>query len=159
MELMNKFFLALLMILGLATPANAAEKNLEISFGPNVDRGSAFSTKYFAVGYGYNFDPVSIHPECGFWNKDGLTWTCALQGRINIEANSGIFSFAGFGPAWVSRVDDRLSTPFEFSLTGALGLRQRGWSVALRFQHFSNAGIKQPNVGYDFALGSVQFPL
>lgn len=37
----------------------------------------------------------------------------------------------------------------------AFGKRRR-FSVSYRFQHLSNAGIKQPNPGTDFSLGYVR---
>ena len=49
--------------------------------------------------------------------------------------------------------DKRFSTAFNFGDHIAVGWRfgaQRQHEVALRLQHFSNAGIRQPNPGEDF---------
>jgi hypothetical protein len=58
--------------------------------------------------------------------------------------------------------EKRFSTAFNFGDHLAFGHRshgQSGWEWSLRFQHFSNAGIDQPNPGENFVQLRLVLPL
>lgn len=70
----------------------------------------------------------------------------------------GVFVEIGVGVNWITphfqAGDERFSTAFNFGdhlgVGGRFGAKGEH-EVSLRFQHFSNAGIKNPNPGIDFA--------
>ncbi|GAB4466835.1 MAG: hypothetical protein OHK0044_07100 [Burkholderiaceae bacterium] len=77
--------------------------------------------------------------------------------RYAFDGAAGWFVEAGIGanviaPVYRSR-DKRFSTAFNFGDHVGVGWRSStrpGWSLALRVQHFSNAGIARPNPGENF---------
>jgi len=69
----------------------------------------------------------------------------------------GLFVELGVGLNWIvphyRTHDHRFSTAFNFGDHGGVGVRFGDvgqHEVSLRFEHFSNAGIKNPNPGIDF---------
>lgn len=101
----------------------------------------------------------------GVWNPHGsggnalgdlgLTPILRLQGA----GRSGVFAEAGVGVHVLSRTrlsDDKVfSTAFQFGDRVAVGYRfgdTLDSELALRLQHYSNAGIKEPNPGINFFL-------
>lgn len=71
------------------------------------------------------------------------------SGRLFFEVGIGANVLA---PVYRSN-DKRFSTTFNFGDHVALGYRfgaRQRHEVALRWQHFSNAGIREPNPGEDF---------
>ena len=78
---------------------------------------------------------------------------------LRYTISNGLFVEAGIGvnaitPIFRSR-DHQFSTTFNFVDHLGFGLRfgaSRENEISLRVQHFSNAGIKKPNPGQDFAV-------
>ena len=69
----------------------------------------------------------------------------------------GWYVEGGIGAALLSERydndDNRLSTLFQFSdHVGAGYAFQNKWDVALNVEHFSNGGIKSPNIGVNFLI-------
>ncbi|GAB3102242.1 acyloxyacyl hydrolase [Cupriavidus yeoncheonensis] len=108
---------------------------------------------------------LGIEASAGVWNPHGgggnalgdlgLTPILRLQGA----GSSGVFLEAGVGVHALSRThlsDDKVfSTAFQFGDRVAVGYRfgdALDSELALRLQHYSNAGIKEPNPGINFLL-------
>lgn len=77
--------------------------------------------------------------------------------RLTSSGPLGVFGEIGIGVNVIAplyrTVDKRFSTAFNFGDHIGVGLRPwgpKGAEISLRFQHFSNAGIKQPNPGENF---------
>jgi lipid A 3-O-deacylase len=78
--------------------------------------------------------------------------------RLSTPYSRGVFFYeAGIGLNFITPVFNsparRFSTVFNFGDHLGVGWRPAalsGWEIALRFQHFSNAGIKKPNPGQNF---------
>jgi lipid A 3-O-deacylase len=110
----------------------------------------------------------------GYWEASFGRWSCRLEPGRSIDwvtqlgvtpvlrwrpkgAGNGWFVEAGIGvnlllPTYRSG-DKQFSTTFNFGDHVAVGRRfgdAGRHEVALRLQHFSNAGIKQPNPGENF---------
>ena len=86
----------------------------------------------------------------------GYTPMFRLQRPIS-DGSAAFFVEAGIGARLLSHVhtapDRSLSTAFQFSSELGAGLqfgREGRATVGLRYQHISNAGIKEPNPGMDF---------
>ncbi|CAG9170566.1 hypothetical protein LMG23992_01646 [Cupriavidus laharis] len=108
---------------------------------------------------------LGFEASAGVWNPHGsggnalgdlgLTPILRLQGA----GPSGVFVEAGVGVHVLSRTrisDDKVfSTAFQFGDRVAVGYRfgdALDSELALRLQHYSNAGIKEPNPGINFFL-------
>jgi hypothetical protein len=82
--------------------------------------------------------------------------------RYTFRGDAGWFVEGGIGANLIAPVyrssEKQFSTAFNFGDHLGIGWRSpgaRAWEWALRFQHFSNAGIARPNPGEDF----VQFQI
>jgi len=74
------------------------------------------------------------------------SWSASWFGELGVGANV-------LAPIYRSG-DKRFSTQFNFGDHVAVGKRfgpDNKYELALRFQHFSNAGIREPNPGENFA--------
>ncbi|WER48093.1 acyloxyacyl hydrolase [Cupriavidus sp. WKF15] len=108
---------------------------------------------------------LGVEASAGIWNPHGsggntlgdlgLTPILRLQGG----GSSGVFVEAGVGVHVLSRThisDEKVfSTAFQFGDRVAVGYRfgdALDSELALRLQHYSNAGIKEPNPGINFFL-------
>lgn len=70
---------------------------------------------------------------------------------------TGAYAEAGIGVHMLSDLYDngthRLATRFQFGDHVALGYRfAGGWDASVKFQHFSNGGIKHPNGGVNYLV-------
>jgi len=50
-----------------------------------------------------------------------------------------------------------LSSNFLFEDRVGAGIRINNWDLSLRYMHYSNAGIKEPNDGIDIFIGSISY--
>lgn len=88
----------------------------------------------------------------------GLTPTIRWQ-ALN---HQGAYAEAGLGPHLNSGVYNnngrRLSTNLQFGTVLGLGyVMSNGLDLAIRVEHFSNGGIKQPNNGVNVAIAKVGY--
>lgn len=77
--------------------------------------------------------------------------------RLTSDGALGVFGELGIGVNVIAPIyetdDKRFSTAFNFGDHIGVGMRPwgaKGAEIALRVQHFSNAGIKHPNPGENF---------
>ena len=81
--------------------------------------------------------------------------------RFESDSRKGWFLDAGVGPNLLSRLYENrkrdFSTAFQFGDSIAVGYQSDRWVAGVTFQHFSNAAIKQPNPGVNFALFSIGY--
>jgi hypothetical protein len=117
----------------------------------------------------------STELSLGHWRADGAAdgrhsshtafgWTPTL--RMEPTSRFGLFAELGIGAHLITPVyrrgDRRFSTAFNFGDHIGIGWRPESWrggEVSLRFQHFSNAGLKQPNPGDNFVQLRLRLPL
>ena len=77
--------------------------------------------------------------------------------RWQQDNKKGLYAEAGIGVHVLSHLynnaDKRLSTAFQFGDHVGIGyVFSNNLDLSLRFEHFSNAGIKQPNTGVNFGV-------
>jgi lipid A 3-O-deacylase len=101
----------------------------------------------------------------GAWNGDvGSLVELGLTPVFRYARHErGLYFDGGIGVHWLSEthissaVD--FSTRFQFGDHVALGYRFKRYDFALRVQHFSNAGIENPNPGINFLSLRVGYAL
>jgi lipid A 3-O-deacylase len=82
--------------------------------------------------------------------------------RYQRDDKLGWYVEGGIGLNLLSRVydngNDRLSTAFQFGDHLGIGyVLDKKWDIGLKYQHFSNGGIKKPNSGVDFILAKASY--
>lgn len=106
--------------------------------------------------------------EVGYWNSDkggpnDDLWEVGLTPVLRLAPKSGDvrpYVEAGIGGHVLSdtRIGPRnLSTAWQFGSHLGAGVRCGTFALGYRFQHLSNASIKQPNDGIDFHMVSASF--
>jgi opacity protein-like surface antigen len=117
--------------------------------------GAWFLSGYWDAELGY------LETDIGIYNElVDVSVTPVLRLQRDADLSSGVtpYAEAGIGTHLISetRLGRRnLSTAFQFgSLVGlGVGFGDRGqYELSYRFQHISNADIKQPNDGHDLHL-------
>lgn len=84
--------------------------------------------------------------------------------RFQQDSKKGFYAEAGIGVHLMSQLydnnDDKLSTAFQFGDHIGIGyVFDNKLDVGLKYQHFSNGGIKSPNSGVDFTVLRISYPL
>lgn len=104
-------------------------------------------TAYRGVpGQHQNLAVVGITPVLRYQRDDKLGWYA--EGGIGANLLSELYNNDGH----------QLSTAFEFGDHMGVGyVMANKWDLALKFQHYSNAGIKRPNSGVNFVVASVRY--
>ncbi len=97
-------------------------------------------------GYGVHSLGVALSPVFTYLFNGSGSITPYLEGGIGISW----FSKKQIGPR-------NLATHFLFEDRVGAGLRIGNWDISVRYMHYSNAGIKQPNSGIDIFIGSISY--
>lgn len=140
-----KMIFACLMLL-ISVPAFAVD-HLTLAFGPSIN--GSVNPKMGAIGYEKVLGNLSLKAHCGAMFTEKWNPWCAAVVSARVETTSGLFMRTGVGPAYFGHTDDRHSSRGQFNISTAIGLVQNGFAVGLEHDHFSNAGLVQPNLGSD----------
>lgn len=168
----------IILSLGLLPASQAASQaaTWQLAAGPTRSEGSALeisrSTARWETTLGYVSDQdVHVHtlqdtctagsagPECITLSStlrrtvDGYGYL-SVQRRFAFRPDATLKPILGFGVVANSDTNPYVSSALTFSLSAGLRLGKR-WSVEWR--HFSNAGLKQPNLGQDILLLRASF--
>lgn len=161
---------ALALAAALAVPAGASAQALTFTVGAGDD-----DTTLYRLGYSEDFAHWSTDgnwqwtgawlAEVGYWESDDGRgnqgddlWEVGLTPLVRLEATRpgpvSPYLELGLGGHVLSetRIGDRnLATAWQFGSHLGLGLKLGARArLAYRFQHLSNASIKQPNDGINF---------
>jgi hypothetical protein len=126
---------------------------LGIGVGKRILERGPFE-RFGSVGMRYGGQTWKVQTSAGYWmapaHLERHSFYGSLQGGVQVEGKGGTYAQMMFGPALISQDDCRITGMFQFHLTGGLGIvDDNGTGVSLLWTHFSNAGIKQPNLGRD----------
>ena len=161
----------ILIILSLGMLPASQAATWQLAAGPTRSEGSAVeisrSTVRWETAVGYVTDQdVNIHtlqdtcmagiagPECVTLSAtvrrsvDGYGYL-SVQRRFAFRPDATLKPILGFGVVANTDTNPYVSSPVTFSLSAGMRLGRR-WS--LEWRHFSNAGLKQPNLGEDMLL-------
>jgi opacity protein-like surface antigen len=175
--------LALAAALLFATPAAHAIDSMSVELG--TDDSSNTSVDLVRIGVQWNWArQFALGPDWqigGFWDLSVAYWkndspqrTTSSLADIGFtpvfrlqQANPGQFApylEAGVGAHVLSKssvsAERRFGTLFQFGSHLGLGLRfgvKQAFDVGYRYQHLSNASIKDPNQGINFHLLRLQY--
>ena len=175
--------LALAAALLLANPAAHAIDSMSVELGTDDSSNTKVDlvriglqwnwAKRFALGSDWHvggFWDVSL----AYWNNDSPQPTTSSLGDIGFtptfrlqQTNPGQFApylEAGVGAHVLSKssvsAERRFGTLFQFGSHVGLGVRlgpKGAYDIAYRYQHLSNASIKDPNQGINFHLLRLQY--
>lgn len=155
---------AVLGLMFLLTPARAATLDLSLSagIGKSVLAHEAFE-RYGALGVEYG-SAWRARANAGYWFSPApgtrSSPFLSFQGGPEIVSESGFTAAFRLGPAWIAHPDSQLSGHWQFHMTFGAGLKDRGGrSIRAEWNHWSNAGLKLPNMGRDILVLSVTFPV
>lgn len=157
---MNKYMILSL----LSFPALA--DNISYKFGLGYDpMGLSGNIANFALGYEKPLGEIlDQRLEMGLWT-DNLHNGRSSSGYGNYEVgikvrHEGFYLQTFVGVALINNTDTQLSSVYEFTHDIGFGLMEKsGKAMGLNFKHFSNAGLKKPNIGRNFMQFEVKVPL
>jgi len=122
-----------------------------------------FDSRWFESGVGHlsGYYELSLN----YWNgrsdeNFGVALSPVFAYYFNVSEDFHPYLEAGIGASLFSRTrmgPRDLSTNFLFEDRIGIGVRAGSWDLALRYMHYSNAGIKQPNDGIDIFIGSISY--
>ncbi len=100
-----------------------------------------------------------------YWNgrgtdNYGVALSPVFDYYFNTESGIKPYLEAGVGVSYFARTKmgiRNLSSHFLFEDRIGLGVRVDNMDYSLRYMHYSNAGMKQPNHGIDIFIGSVSY--
>ena len=93
-----------------------------------------------------NIGSVGFTPVFRYQSDDKLGWY--VEAGIGANLMSQTYNNGG----------DHLSTAFQFGDHLGIGYVMRNkWELGLKYQHFSNGGIKSPNSGVEFVVLKVSY--
>jgi hypothetical protein len=101
-------------------------------------RGRAYQG---VLGQHQNITEIGLTPVFRWQSDERRGWY--VEGGIGVHLLSGLYN----------NDNNWLSTRFQFGdHLGAGYVLDNGWDVGLKFQHFSNGGIKDPNSGVNVTV-------
>ncbi|MEQ1772196.1 MAG: acyloxyacyl hydrolase [Burkholderiales bacterium] len=174
---LRKLGMAGVLLSGYLTGGSAAAVD-----GVSFELGQGDSANMGRVGLQWNMNKQWLKGDQwhvgGFWDlalghwtrdalpgqKDNLT-EIGLTPSLRLQQNSGkgLYAEGGIGFHLMSRTSlgtKRFGTPFQFGNHLGVGYRfgpKGALDLGLRYQHLSNASIKQPNNGINFTQVRVQY--
>ncbi len=106
---------------------------------------------YFELSYNHwdgdndKINAIALSPVFIYaFNPNGNTWYPYIEGGIGVAYLDEYF------------IDERnLSSNFQFEDRIGVGFRFKNLDLNARYMHYSNASIKQPNMGIDIFLGTL----
>lgn len=93
---------------------------------------------------------------------DNAAWTLSPALRWTFAGERGVFVEGGVGAALFleTHLESRdLASAFQFEDRLALGMPWGNGELTLSVSHYSNAGIKRPNDGFETLMLGYRFPL
>jgi lipid A 3-O-deacylase len=114
---------------------------------------SGWLSLYYEGSVGY-WDKGDDHIVCGALSPVFVYYFGAPDWIVQPYIEAGI----GFSAISEKRIDTRnLSTVFQFEDRIGVGLRTADFDISIRYMHYSNASISQPNDGIDILIATIGY--
>jgi hypothetical protein len=157
--------LSLIALFAGAVKARAAELDatLGVGMGKSVLDKRAFE-RFGTLGVRYGGTSWKLQGNGGYWLAlqpgEQSSVFGSVQGGVEVVGQSGTFAQVMFGPALVQNPDSKLAGHFQFHLAAGAGVKNSaGYGLAFIWNHLSNAGLVQPNMGRDLLTAQLLIPL
>jgi hypothetical protein len=121
-----------------------------------VDHGFMQSTDADLVLLGFTVPAEPLFGSNSYYQFNIGGWTGPRNASVVGAARGLQWDFRhtmvrlSLGASLISNTSDLLSTPFEFYEQFLIERHIRGLDLGLSYRHWSNAGLKSPNVGMNF---------
>lgn len=147
----------------LITMPTAQSDQKQINLGTNVliKQSKPFDVIYNSVAYKPKLsNHIHNKTDLGYWSekpRKDRSSSLFLASGLGVEPEYKDFNLEAYSSlAVISKRDSRLSTNLQFKHD--IGVHYKigdGYKAGVVYNHFSNAGIKQPNLGRDFVSLSI----
>ncbi len=112
------------------------------------------------------FDISGYHElSLNYWDGDhdditGIAYSPVFTMNFHTDVAYKPYLEAGIGAALISdtMIDGRnMSSAFQFEDRFGIGVKRGDFDLHLRYMHYSNAGLKEPNDGIDIGMMGVSY--
>ena len=143
-----------------------ADSTLKIQYGVGIDPVKVFNDRLRSINIGYygNLEKSTSWAITGGWlaessNALNTGYGCAQFG-VELRPLSFMYVDNYFGPCYFHEAHGFISGKLQFATNLGIGWRDKtGSQIGLNWKHFSNAGIKRPNIGLDLVMFNLSFGL
>jgi len=131
----------------------SAKAQVTVEIDPGVKQ--ATDTTLLLLGFTIPAEPLfgtdSYYQfNAGGWTGEKSAYSIGVARGLQWDLGRRTTMRVSLGGSLISNTSDLVSTPFEFYEQFLIERRIRGLDLGLSFRHWSNAGIKKPNVGMNF---------
>lgn len=141
-----------LVVFLLALMASPARAELAVSVGNGLN---ATSGSLILAGMRFSANPLfgkRSYYELSAGGWDGVYGTALISGARGIEFGGERWRVGGsFGVSLISDTSAALGSAFQFTEHVQVAYRLRRSEMGAFYRHWSNASLKEPNLGVDFA--------
>jgi hypothetical protein len=137
----------------------------DVGLGTFGTKGSSLSQdKFIKIGLEKELSsPLQERFNLGAWTDSrGAGYTNSLYGgyQLGFEITNDTFQASVWsGPTLITSPDRALGSVFEFNETIFFGVADKKHnSIGLAYNHFSDAGLTQINLGRDYMALEIKFP-
>lgn len=163
---MRSLFRVLILLLLTTVYSHAGDLSVKYGLGASQSVKAKSSEKIFMVAWENKLNDHTLHysVNAGMY-FDSARQVNAGYGFIGIGPRISPFSWMWvenmLGAGFITRRDDLLGGPFQFSIDFGAGFLEPSTDVRIGvfFKHISSAGIYQPNHGRNFWMVSFSIPL
>ena len=121
-----------------------------------------FDSKWVESKIGYLSGYYELSANCWSW-EDESNFGIALSPVFTYYANLGDFKpyiEAGIGFSYWSETHIKtrnIGSHFHFEDRVGVGIRYKNYDFSFRYMHYSNGGLKDPNMGIDIFIASISY--
>lgn len=146
---------------------NLKSKTIKLQYGVGIDGEKILDDRVRSINIGYYFklnESISWNVHGGYLGSkktDMDTGYGCVQFGASLRPFKWMFVENYFGPCYFNAAKGNITGPLQFATNIGSGWRDpiTGSEIGLNWKHFSNAGIKRPNIGHDLIMLSLAFGL
>lgn len=147
-------------------PKTQADMAIDFGLGALNTQGNPLSQmKFFKISKENEiWYPINHRFSLGLWEDrrgNGTSSSVFTAYQLGFEVHNNLLEMGIYGgPSLISAPDKELGGHLHFNTTAVIGIRDKyGYFIGASYNHFSNAGLMEPNIGKDFISLEIKFPL